>query len=149
MTQTTLKEQLRDPLFRRWFATPPPLKRDTARTPPWYVYVQRTEGGPWARTEVADYVTGYRYIASHLKKFHDMALSHKRQQFRPPVVKQGKKRRYHYPPADTGHTWCPFCRRMTVFRYFAKHHSLPKWASNQERRCTICGARLEFILKYD
>lgn len=53
-------------------------------------------------------------------------------------------------PSDDPHTWCTFCRRPTVFRWFRSHHALRK-AGLQDivdlshRRCTICGAREDFI----
>lgn len=53
-------------------------------------------------------------------------------------------------PADETHTWCTFCRRPTVFRWFRSHHAL-RAANLQElvdpsdRRCTLCGARESFV----
>lgn len=53
-------------------------------------------------------------------------------------------------PSDEPHQWCTFCRRPTVLRWFASHHAL-RTAGLQElvdpsdRRCTICGAREDFI----
>jgi hypothetical protein len=51
---------------------------------------------------------------------------------------------------DEPHTWCTYCRRPTVFRWFNRHHSLRRSALDglvnpADRRCTICGAREEFI----
>jgi hypothetical protein len=141
----TLREQLKDPIFRAWFAKPPKEVQTAAVSPPWYVYVQKVEGGPWSRTEVGSYVQGYRFIARNLKKFHDMALSHKRREFKPPVVRDGSgKRKYHLPEAP-GHLWCPYCRRMTRFGYFRRHHAMPPWSNSGERRCMICGIRLEAV----
>lgn len=148
---TTLREQLADPIYRKWFATSPKMKV-SGFTPPWWVYVQREPDGPWARAEFQTWAEGYRYVAKNLKKFHDMALTHKRQLFRPPVVteKASGKRRYHFPPGmdDPLTQWCGYCRRVTVFRYFNRHHAFPAWAcAGDERRCSICGARLRTVLK--
>ena len=147
---TTLREQLADPIFKKWFKTFPKDYPGAGQTPPWYVWVQENVDGPWRRAEVTTYAQGYRYIKKNLKRFHDMALSHKRHEFRPPVVsdRQGR-RRYHLPPAP-GHNWCTHCRRMTRFLPFRRHHAFPaKWGDlGGERRCCICGNRLETIKRY-
>lgn len=147
-----LKEQLKDPIFRKWFATPPKKRPDANTSPPWFVYVQKKKGGPWQRAEVKTYSEGYKFIAKNLNKYHDLALSHKRRSFKPPVVKQRGKRRYHLPGVEHRHHWCPYCRRMTLFKRFNQHHAMPKWAVgvaiNGERRCSICGIRLEAIERY-
>lgn len=144
----TLRTQLKDPVFRKWFATPPKEKATAAKSAPWYLYVQKIEGGPWQRAEVQSYVQGYKFIAKNISKFHDMALSHKRTQFQPPVVRDAQtgRRKHHLP--DAAGVWCPFCRRMTRFRYFARHHAMPSWANPDDRRCSICGVRQKFIRRF-
>lgn len=146
----TLREQLRDPIYKKWFSTPPREVASAALSPPWWVYVQKKPGGRWRRAEFASWKQGYQYVAANIKKYHDMALVHKRQEFRPPVVRDGGKRRYHFPLAQLsyGHHWCGYCRRLTRFAYFRKHHALPKWANSGERRCCICGIRLAAIKRY-
>lgn len=53
-------------------------------------------------------------------------------------------------PTDEPHSWCTYCRRPTVFRWFTSHHAL-RAAGLQElvdptdRRCTICAAREDFV----
>lgn len=147
----TLREQLKDPLYRKWFATPPRVKNGAATSPPWIVYVQKEEGGPWSRAEFDKWSDGYRFVARNLKRYHDMALHHKRQEFRPPVVSQHGKRKYLLPEAP-GHHWCGYCRRVTRFGYFQRHHAMPKWTWGDvlaaERRCIICGIRLAAIRRY-
>lgn len=145
----TLREQLKDPIFRKWFAQAPREKPSAARTPGWFLYVQKDKGGPWKRGEVDSYIQGYKFIAKNLKNYHDMALSHKRQDFKPPVVKDKMtgKRRYHLPEAP-GYRWCPFCRRMTKFKYFSNHHAMPKWVDASEKRCNICGVRQGYCPVY-
>lgn len=145
----TLREQLRDPVYKQWFSTPPREKKMASNTPPWVVYVQAEVDGPWRRAEFASWKEGYKFVAKNIKKYYDMCLSHKRQAFQPPVVREGGKRKYHLPPALSGtEIWCPYCRRMTRFAYFARHHALPKWANSGERRCCICGIRLAAIKRY-
>lgn len=52
--------------------------------------------------------------------------------------------------SDESHDWCTYCRRPTVFRWFKSHHAL-RASGLQElvdpttRRCSICGAREDFI----
>lgn len=53
-------------------------------------------------------------------------------------------------PADELHEWCTYCRRPTVFRWFRSHHAIRSaglhgLADPSDRRCTICGAREDFI----
>jgi hypothetical protein len=148
--QTTLREQLLDPLYKKWFATPPKEGRDAAQTPPWYVYVQENESGPWRRAAVSTYPVGYRYIQRHVNTVFDLALVSKRREFRPPVVRdRAGKRTYHLPDAP-GHIWCGYCRRMTRFLYFSRHHAIPSRYGNLsgDRRCGICGIRLQAIRRF-
>lgn len=143
-----LKDQLKDPVYRKWFATPPKRREDPSPSAPWFVYVQKKKGGKWRRAEVKTYVEGYKYIARNINKYHDMALCHKRREFQPPVVRVDGKRKYKLPGQEHGYYWCPYCRRMTRFRRFAKHHAMPVWASPDDRRCSICGVRFKFIKRY-
>jgi hypothetical protein len=147
----TLRKQLKDPIFRKWFAMPPRVRPTAARTPEWFIYVQAEKGGPWRRKEARTYKEGYKWVAKNLKNYHDIALSNKRVCFKPPVVRDkmlGKKR-YHFPddPDPKSH-WCGFCRRLTRFAYFRKHHAMPKWVDDSVRRCNICGARYETATRY-
>lgn len=145
-----LKEQLEDPVYKAWFSTPPREKQTATRTPPWVVYAQKDVDGPWRRAEFASWKKGHAWVMDHLADYADMALSHRRQQFQPPVVREGGKRRYHLPPA-LSFIWCGYCRRMTRFAYFARHHAFGgrKMGVNRgDRRCSICGVRLEAIRRY-
>jgi hypothetical protein len=52
--------------------------------------------------------------------------------------------------AEEPHDWCTLCRRPTVFRWFRSHHALrnvglQELVDPNDRRCTICGAREDFI----
>lgn len=145
----TLRDQLKDPIFRKWFAKSPTINPNAAISPPWYLYIQEKQGGPWKRAEFRDYKKAYKHVAKNIKSYHDMALSNKRQEYQPPVVRtKSGKRKYHIPEAP-GHIWCTFCRRMTRFTYFRKHHAMPGWSNEEDRRCSICGVRLKFIKRYD
>lgn len=154
MKQVTLRKQLKDPVFRKWFAIPP-KEAAPSHTPPWWVYVQEEKGGPWRRAEFASWVEGYRFVAKNINKHHDMALTHKRQEYKPPVIRdESGKRKFHVPEAP-GHHWCTLCRRMTLFRYFRTHHAFVKGKNGiqpvlngGDRRCSICGIRLVYIKRW-
>lgn len=52
--------------------------------------------------------------------------------------------------AEETHLWCTYCRRPTVFRWFISHHALKASGLSDmvnpgDRRCTICGAREDYI----
>lgn len=157
MEQVTLKVLLkRDPLFRKWMGQVPKI-RDYGRTPPWVVYVQREQGGGWARAEFKKYKKGLKFVLKNLDKYHDMALSHRRHDFKPPRVSKDNRTWYHlgisteevsFLPERPTHRWCGYCRRPTVFRFFSKHHSLP-YCPSDVRRCTICGASESFVRRYE
>jgi len=137
--QITLRELLRDPIYRKWLAKKPKI-RVVHSTPPWRLYVQKEQGGKWARVDIPGYAKAYGAVSSKLSEYYDMALSCKPQAFRPPIVRVGKKRYYY--PSPPGHRWCGYCRRPTIFKRFTKHHAhkgriLPDY----EVYCSICGAR--------
>ena len=144
--QLTLREQLGDPIFRKWFMRNPQLSKN------WRVYIQKEEGGPWTHTDVASWKEGYELVAKKLKKVHDISLNHKLKESNPPVVKKLGKRAYYFPDTSdmdlVNHHWCTFCRRMTKFAYFKKHHNLPPYLNPAELRCRICGVRYAFIRKF-
>lgn len=52
---------------------------------------------------------------------------------------------------EEAHTWCPYCRRPTVFRWFKSHHALRSFGLQDivdptDRRCSICAVRESFVL---
>jgi hypothetical protein len=52
--------------------------------------------------------------------------------------------------SEETHTWCTYCRRPTVFRWFLSHHAvkasgLHGMVDVSDRRCTICGAREDYV----
>lgn len=156
-SQITLRELLKDPLYRQWFGKVPKLKFG-GHERPWRVYAQDEPGGKWTRTYFPSYGKAYAFVRENLRESHDMALSCGPQGYRPPVVKVKGKRQYYVPDVvarvnlDAAvdvhkHIWCPFCRRWTLFLWYKKHHAMPKhWGTlSPDRRCKICGVRLEFV----
>lgn len=162
--QVTMRQLLVDEIFRKWMTRKPEFPHpETVR---WRLYVQREEGGPWAKRDVESYGEGYRLLAENFKRWHDCALVCLGRESRPPVVRKavkvkhpktgkmvkGYKRVYHKPMISViGHRWCGYCRRPTVFRSFSKHHALPHFFKRSllwEPRCTICGIREVSIKRY-
>lgn len=159
VSQLTLRELLKDPLYRKWFGKVPELKKMLRTRPPWRVYIQEEFKGKWSDTRFEKYSQAYNYVRANLKDVHDMTINCPSQGFKQPVVKQGGVKKLYVPPAvqladedtvnDThNHIWCPFCRRWTLFLYYKFHHSLPRtWGTlAAERRCKICGIRLIYVL---
>lgn len=143
--QLTLREQLRDPIFKKWFARNPQLPAG------WRVYWQKEEGDAWKHKDFMLFTEGYKFLAKKINKVYDISLTHKLRQSRPPVVSKGGKREYYYPTIPDGceqNHWCSFCRRITKFSYFKKHHNMPQYLDPTQLRCRICGVRYEFVRKY-
>lgn len=141
-----------------------PKNNIPAVSPPWRVYVRRTESGGWARKEFDTYKEAFLFFKAKRKIWYDVSITSKRLAFPPPnrivritrkgepvMVKGGDGKMQQAtklapikpPPA---HLWCKYCRRFTVFTYFLTHHAFK--SDNQklcydasERRCCICGIR--------
>lgn len=132
-------------MFKAWFMKPPTLTVVHSGMP-WRLFVQREEGGPWARGDIPSYAKAFGGVKLRLSDAHDMAIHCKPQRFKPPIVKVAGKRKYN--PCPDGHTWCEYCRRPTVFRYFKKHPNIKMPINSEEKRCTICGSRLQGMGEY-
>lgn len=150
--QITLRELLRDPIYKAWFQKIPKLSAEVAHTPPWRVYVQKEQFGSWAKLELPRYVKAYGWTAKNLKLYHDIVIMSKRQEFKPPVVKTSTGKKVYWPCPD-GHRWCPYCRRPTVFAYFSRHHMFSgRYNGNSSasgfKRCMVCGIRLVATKEY-
>jgi hypothetical protein len=147
----TLREQLQHKPFRQWMAKTPNMKVQ-GQKPPWRLFVQRWDGGNWATADFMDYEQAYRYVAKHLKEFHDMALNNRREAFKPPIVRiAGVRLAYSPSPADYSHEWCGYCRRMTQFRFYisGKHPAMKNVQVDPSlKRCVICGVRHIFLHPY-
>lgn len=171
----TLPELLEDPKYREFFLKVPKTKVPKPGQKPWRLLIQREAGGPWAKKEFEKYADAFRRLAVDLKSggLHDGAIQSRGIAYAPPtriakVTKGGKpvfqvgtdgKRiqktvtvrwRPRLDPDEEPHTWCTYCRRPTVFRWFKTHHLLRGTAldglvDGSSRRCTICGVREEFV----
>lgn len=147
-----LSEQLKsDKLFRKWMAKTPKLTTHGA-TDPWAIYIQRDVDGGWARKLFQEYRDAYSFIARRINDFPDLTLNCRRQSFKPPIIIGPKGRPVYRLPQlrvapDFPHQWCPYCRRLSIFKPFSKHHAM----SVQLRyidRCMICGIARSSIRNY-
>lgn len=160
-----LRKQLQNPVFRRWMTINPQWYHPAIPTHGnWRVYVQPKKKGPWGKVkkDFRKYSEAYKWMMANLHKYHDIAISSKMPQFMPPqeayqvvVLKKVKGRtrrvrvtRYRsvLPDAPSNHHWCSFCRRMTKFAYYKKHHAMPSWVLGLEKHCEICGAGLNLAV---
>lgn len=173
-TPITLRELLKDPIYKQWFLKVPTLGQSSAITPNWRIFAREEPEGRWASVEFENYRQGLVWVRDNLRDYHDIVINSKREAFKPPVVvhkktpifdKKTKKkigvkkhRRYHIPfPAQDAdviedqhkHVWCPYCRRPTLFLWYRKHPAMKGVTlSPHERRCNVCGVRLVFIKRY-
>lgn len=168
----TLPELLEDKRYRQFFSTVP--KQGPSRAN-WRIFVQRKPDGPWAKRDYDKYSDAFRRIARELKggTLHDGTIQSRGIAYAPPerivrVTKNGRPVMARNsrgelvqktavvawkPKLDADeepHTWCSYCRRPMVFRWFASHHSLRNspvagCIDPTDRRCVICGGREEFI----
>jgi hypothetical protein len=148
--QVSLKELIKDPIYRQWLKTPP-----VGGFPKWAkfrVYAQRDRGGRWAKKDFDDFITAYNFLARNLKDWYDAALVSRTYVCRPPVVRVDGKRAYYAPVLTVdGHKWCPYCRRPTVFANFSEHHAF--FHTNLrplgfKKRCSVCGISETAIKEY-
>lgn len=160
----TLHDLLEDKTYKKFFQTVPKMPDVSNRlSPPWRVYIQRDTDGPWARKEFWSYAEAYRWLKPRLSDLHDATIQSKGIAFKPPnkivkVSRGGKPVLIVTPngpvqktqlivwkprlePEDGIHTWCCYCRRPTIFRWFTKHHNFRKDVFDPTlKRCPICGA---------
>lgn len=161
----TIHELLEDKAYREFFLKPPAMPRlyKANGMAPWRVYIRRDHTGPWAKKDCMTYREAFEVFKRWSPQIHDAAITSRAVAFSPPykmarirgqyVVHKGKKVQKTKlvvwtpkVPAEEGiHTWCPYCRRPTIFRYFSKHHAFPEGAFGigEHQRCTICGIRRE------
>lgn len=163
----TIHELLEDPVYKEWFLKKPVLPPTPKPSPPWRLYVQRNPSGNWSKKDFDTYKEAFALFKKMRSSIHDATIQSKAVAFAPPlrfarikgkflegsdgVVRQATKRVPWKPklPADEAqHHWCPYCRRPTVFLWFASHHAYRDgkiMAADDSTRCTICGIRLTSI----
>jgi len=162
----TIHDLLEDPRYREFLTTKPripAISKDPTKmsTPPWVVYVQKQQLGPWGKKEFWKYSEALEFLKKAVRlKVHDAALNNRRNPTKPPsrvvrikgkytVDRKGNRVQVtkavvwkpKIPEGEIDHHWCLHCRRPTVFRYYRKHKALKMPAiDNNVPRCCICGA---------
>ncbi|MGX9924139.1 hypothetical protein ACWIG4_30295 [Streptomyces sp. NPDC002248] len=167
-----LPELLKDKVYKEFFCTVP--KQGPAPMN-WRIYVQREPNGPLRRKDFASYREAFARIAAEKKagRLYDGTIQSRSTAYSPPqrVVKIKREGRPvmvktssgllvqktslidwkpKLPSDEEEHSWCTYCRRPTVFRWFTSHHSLRRspvagCVDPTDRRCTFCGATEGFI----
>lgn len=148
----TLRKQLKDPIFAAWMKKQP--RRDVnPGHKNWRVFVKRKKKGPWARVDFETYAEAYKWLMPKLGDFYDASITSKLYCFAPPKIKEHGRVRFYYPGErwgdkaplnEKGAWWCPFCRRVTRFKWFRAHHNMKPWYCGGERQCEICAAPLKW-----
>ncbi len=161
----TLRELLEDPVYRSFFKTKPALPKVPRRSPPWRLFVQREMDGRWSRKDFWTYAEAFNYLRQLLGEIHDAAICSRGVAFKPPhktvrvtrggrpIMIRGSNGKLHpktkivywrprLEAEDAPHTWCPYCRRPVIVKWFSKHHSFKKDQAFDPglQRCPICGA---------
>jgi len=148
--QVTLRELVRDPIYRKWIKTPP--LGGFSEYARFRVYVQKEENGGWAKKDFEAFAPAYNFLVKNYKSWYDAALTCRNQESRPPVVRYKGKRQYYAPMLlMPGHIWCGYCRRPTVFGYYSTHHTFAAKGIKPlpyKLRCGICGNTEDSIRRF-
>lgn len=155
----TIRELLRDPVFKKYFLTTPELPAHyTPDKLPWKLYVLKEGEHIWRSKRFGTYRDAFDGFKKMLPTITNAAINNPALSFMPPVrnvkVKgkvdsKGKPiiRSLVWKPQLTDdmspHNWCPYCRRPSIFKFM-----LPKAVKGQfqlpmsepKMRCIICGA---------
>lgn len=145
--QVTFAELVEDPIYRQWFDRPPTDHEHTR----WRVYVKVTKKSPWAKRDFLTWKKARKFVRKHADKWYDCVLVCRNDAHRPPVIRVGRKRQYYAPMVNmVGHTWCPYCRRPTIFGWFTEHHAFTNGLKPlaYKKRCSICGIAQSAIKEY-
>lgn len=170
-------ELLDDKTFRKFFTETPSMYPVQLTRDAWRVWVKTTPTTPWRRKDVREYQSGVRHILRGVDQgsLHDAVLQSRGVSYKPPTrrvrvmhrgqpVMQVGRDGVAKPRIDTlvwctpatlvqdygPHEWCFYCRRPTVFSYFARHHNfvgtpLEAFYDNTVRRCCVCGITIDSI----
>lgn len=163
--------------------TPAMYPHQAKRDDGWRLWVKTTPDSPWRRKDVKHYDAGVRFILSRVEagSVHDAVLQCRGVSYKPPVrrilVKDPRtKQPVLVTNPKTGevsrkilervwepssaliqeygpHQWCFYCRRPTVFAYYAKHHAftgtpLEPYYDGSIRRCAVCGISHDAYRRY-
>lgn len=163
----TIVELLKDPVYKQFFLSVPKING------PFRLYLQLDNDRRWRAKDFSKYSDAFKLFKKlHQEgRVHDAAICSKKQGGQPPmrtvkvrnsytINSRGEKvqvtRRVVWEPQldmndPDFHRWCPYCRRPTAFKYFAKHHALNHLVAkgitidSEIRRCVICGSSERLI----
>ncbi len=170
-------ELLQDKTFRRFFTTTPDLYPTQLTRAAWRIWVKTHTNSAWRRKDVVQYQAGVRFILRGIDEgsVHDAVLQSRGVSYKPPIrhvraIKNGEPiilvgadgiprpkvtssiwRTPSQLIQDYGsHEWCFYCRRPTIFGYFAQHHNfrgtvLEGFYDGSVRRCAVCGISIDSI----
>lgn len=165
----TIHDLLGDERYKKFFCRVPTLPEGHSELP-WRLAVQMKPHGPWAVKDYATYQEAFKKLKANLSRVNDAAIISKASPFTPPtkvvrikgkfIERRGKKipvtRAIPWAPVIPPdefevHTWCPYCRRPTVFKRFIVHPVLTRRRLNgipidpDIERCSICGASARLV----
>lgn len=161
----SIRELLKDPTYREFFTKVPVLPNhyDEASMP-WRLMVQKTGETVWRAKKFGTYKEAFAGFKKMLPIISNAAINCPALDFNPPMknyrvknkfitVRGGHKKPYlvtkvwtpQLEPGMDPHTWCPHCRRPSIFdtigaRPIRKGTFLLTPAPELIRRCIICGA---------
>jgi len=93
--QVTLRELVKDPIYRQWIRTPPVGGFPSFTK--FRVYAQREQSGSWAKKDFDTFKAAYTFLAKNVREWYDAALVCRNYECRPPVVRVRGKRQYYAP----------------------------------------------------
>jgi hypothetical protein len=141
----TLRDLIKDPIYRKWYAMKP--IEFSVGTLPWRVWVLTPRGWTKPKQDFRTYAEAYNWIVRRMDQYEDLVLYSKGHEFKPPIIKYRDKK--YYWPTPIGFRWCGYCRRPTEFKMFSRHHALTHIQDTHAPRCSICGARAKFQKLYE
>lgn len=142
----TIFELIQDPIYKAYLANRPYLHPNLRWGNPWQIVALRNKAKkkpPWVVAMRPDYTAAIQTFKDlrNSGKFKDISIISKRRFFRPPD-------KFKW---DSNFTWCPRCRRPTMFKLHNAdtHHGirgLPPGVSLADRlRCYYCGVDKYFL----
>lgn len=170
MSQITIRELLKDEQYKKYFLTVPKLPDHYKGNKPWKLLVQLKGQTTWKAKRYETYKEAVIALKKFLPKANDIVINCPALSFRPPIKNvrlkgkteliRGKRVQVYRsviwrPTLDDGHdrhTWCPYCRRPTVFKVLAARLRTTNGSiliTEPRLRCSICSASETIIhLKY-
>jgi len=169
----TLEDLLEDPKYKEFFCKVPKLLNPSQKTKPWRVFIQLKKDRKWRKKDFYSYTSAFKFLRKLIQAgvVQDATIHCLRQSYSPPtrvvrvkgkflIGSDGKRRQVTRiikwePQLDVNdpndYTWCPYCRRPTVFKYYAKHHAIDLKGlpiDQSVARCHICGVSTRMLTNY-